>query len=98
MSETKATRTVTVENEEGVHLRAADLIAKQVRRFDAKVVLAKGSHQVEGTDVLQILSLGAARGEQMVLEADGADAEQVLDALAQLFADGFGPNEQQRGG
>ncbi|NQU20212.1 MAG: HPr family phosphocarrier protein [Candidatus Nealsonbacteria bacterium] len=93
MSETKATRTVTVENEEGIHVRAADLIAKQVRQFDAKVVLAKGSHRVEGTEVLQILSLGALPGDQVVLEADGADAEQVLDAMARLFADGFGPNE-----
>ena len=58
-----------------------------------KVVLAKGSHRVEGTEVLQILSLGAGPGDRVVLEVDGADAEQVLDALARLFADGFGPNE-----
>jgi len=93
MSEPRATRTVTVENEEGIHVRAADLIAKQVRRFDAKVVLTKDSRRVEGTDVLQILSLGTLPGDQVVLEADGADAEEVLDALTRLFADGFGPNE-----
>jgi len=93
MSETRATRTVTVENEEGIHLRAADLIAKQVRRFDAKVALTKDLQRVEGSEVLQILSLGTLQGDQVVLEADGADAEEALDALTRLFAEGFGPNE-----
>ncbi len=92
MSETKATRTVTVENKEGIHVRAADLIAKQVRRFDARVVLTKNMRQVEGTDVLQILSLGTLQGDQLILEANGEDAEEVLDALTQLFSGGFGPN------
>ena len=84
---------MTVENEEGIHVRAADLIAKQVRRFGAKVILTKDLRQVEGTDVLQILSLGTMQGDRLILEADGEDAEEVLDALTRLFAEGFGPNE-----
>ena len=45
---------------------------------------------VNAADILQLLSLGAARGTELVLSATGPDAEQVLDALAQQFADGFG--------
>jgi len=95
MSQPKATRTVTVTNKEGVHARAATLIAESVRRFDAKVVLGKGCERVEGTEVLQILSLGAAQGEQLLLEATGQDAEHALEVLLQLFADHFSENEQQ---
>jgi len=85
MCRTQATRTVTVGNPEGIHLRAATLIAKLVRSHDARVVLQKENNKVEGTDVLQILSLGTSEGEQLVLEATGNDAEKVLEALAKLF-------------
>lgn len=92
MSETSATRTVVVNNEEGIHVRAADLIARLIRRFDSKVYLVKDSRRVEGTDVLQILSLVTLPGEQLVLEASGHDAVEVADALARLFADSFNEN------
>ena len=94
MSETKATRTIVVENEEGIHVRAADLIAKLVRRFESKVALVKGAQRVEGTDVLQILSLGTLPGDQLLVEAAGPDAEEVLDALARLFAEGFDADDE----
>jgi phosphotransferase system HPr (HPr) family protein len=89
MCQTEATRTVTVGNPEGIHLRAATLIAKLVRSHNARVVLQKENNKVEGTDVLQILSLGTAEGEQLVLEATGNDAEKVLEALAKLFDGNF---------
>ena len=60
-----------------------------VRSHNARVVLQKENNRVEGTDVLQILSLGTAEGEQLVLEATGNDAEKVLEALAKLFDGNF---------
>ena len=68
-----------------MHARVAVLIATVARGFNAKVLITKGLHQVEATDVLQLLSLGAAPGERLSLEADGQDALQALDAVEQLF-------------
>ena len=89
MAGPKATRTVIVTNCEGLHARAATLVAELVRRFHSEVKLAKDSERVDGTDVLQMLSLGAAQGQQLLLEASGHDAEKVLDALVELFASNF---------
>ncbi len=94
MSELKTTRTVTVVNREGVHARAATQLAETVRRFHATVELVKGRHRANGTEVLQILSLGAAAGEQLQLEAVGPDADAALDALVHLFAGKFGEDSQ----
>ncbi|MFW5693161.1 MAG: HPr family phosphocarrier protein [Thermoguttaceae bacterium] len=90
MSEPKATRTVRVINPQGVHLRAATLIAEVVRSHQSKVTLRKGSERVEGTDVLQIVTLGAGEGDEVLLEAAGSDAEAVLAAVAALFDGRFG--------
>jgi phosphocarrier protein HPr len=91
-SEPTASRLVVVNNSEGLHARAATLIADLVRRFDAKVKLATGKQEVEGTEVLQILSLGAGQGEQLLIEATGHDAEEAVEALVRLFADNFTAN------
>ncbi len=93
MSEIKATQIVTVPYENGIHLRAATLIAKVVRRSNSDVVLIQGHECAPGGEVLQILSLGAVPGESLTLEAVGHDARQVLDELRRLFAENFGDNE-----
>ncbi|MHC4178906.1 MAG: HPr family phosphocarrier protein [Planctomycetota bacterium] len=94
MCEPKVTRTVDVTNPAGIHARAATLIAELVRRFDSRVLVIKESERVDGTDVLQILSLGTRAGEQVSFEAVGCDAEEALDALVQLFTDNFGESEE----
>ncbi|NLX96422.1 MAG: HPr family phosphocarrier protein [Rhodopirellula sp.] len=79
-----------VVNPEGVHARAATLIARTVRRFQAKVQVVKDHQRVDGTDVLQILSLGASEGTELYLEASGSDADDALDALVELIRGKFG--------
>ena len=94
MPDSKTTRIVTVTNPAGIHLRAATLIAGVVRGFDAEVVLRKDCENANGTDVLQIVSLVAELGDQVMLEARGSDGGQVLDALERLFAGNFAENEE----
>ena len=89
MSDAKATRTVTVANPDGLHIRAASLIAKVTGQVPAKVELVKGSQRVDATDVLQIISLCALEGDQLLLEATGRNADAALEALAELFENGF---------
>ncbi len=92
MPEIKVTRNIAVTNPEGLHLRAATLIAELARRYDSSVLLIKDHQRVKGTDVLQVISLVAKQGDQLVLEATGHDAEEALDALTRLFSDNLGEN------
>jgi phosphocarrier protein len=78
-----------VANAEGVHARAATLVSRLVRQFQANVEISKGCERVVATEVLQVLSLGAGPGDQLMVEASGPDAEAVLDALGRLFEHQF---------
>lgn len=90
-----ATRIVKVVNRQGLHLRAAALLAEVARRFEAKVELAtKDRRRATSTDVLQTVAMGAAEGDELVLAATGPDAEAALEAVAQLFADKFGEDRE----
>lgn len=94
MSEARAIRRVVVRNREGVHARAATLIAEVARRFEAKLWLSKDRQQVEATDVLQVLSLGAAPGEELLVEATGREAQDAVAAVVRLIEGGFEENAQ----
>lgn len=90
MPETKATRTVVVTDPAGVHARTAVAIAETVRRGKSRVTLTKDREPISGTDVLQILTMVAHPGETVKLDAEGPDADNVLNALEPLFAGRFG--------
>ena len=85
-----ATRKVIIVNPAGLHARPSLAVSQIVRGSQSKVEIHTPRQTVNAADVLQLLSLGAPRGTELVLTAAGPDAEQVLDALAQQFADGFG--------
>lgn len=93
MSFSQASRTVIVANPEGLHARAAVQIRELVQRFRARVELIKGSQRVDATEVLQVLSLCALPGDELVLEARGEQAAAVLEELADLFARRFDADE-----
>jgi len=98
MSQARATRTVTVANPDGLHIRAASLIAKVTGQVPAKVELVKGNQRVDATNVLQIVSLCALEGEQLLLEATGQNAEAALEQLVRLFENKFEENKFGVGG
>jgi phosphocarrier protein len=81
---------MVVTNPEGIHARAAVAIAEIVRRGKSHVIMVKDQRRIEATDVLQLLTMAAAQGERVDIEAEGPDAAAVLDALEPLFAGQFG--------
>ena len=82
----RATRTVTIGWPAGLHARPSLAVAQIVRRFTAEVRVRRGDETVDGSDILQLLSLGADHGEELELSAQGREAHQVLDELERLFA------------
>ncbi len=75
-------------------MRAAMEVAKLLGRFKSHVVLVKEGQRVDGSDVLQILSLAAVQYEELTAEASGAQAEEALAALALLFENDFAETKE----
>jgi phosphocarrier protein HPr len=92
MPDNKATRTVTITNPSGLHLRSAAAIAALVRGFQADVRLRKGPLDASAVDVLSMISLVVEPGDCLELEATGPQAEPALDELARFVANNFNEN------
>jgi phosphotransferase system HPr (HPr) family protein len=89
MNESTVSRKVVVTNPQGLHARPADQFVRLASRFSSRVELVKGSERVDGKSILSLLTLAATEGTQLSIEATGSDAEQALEALADLVAHNF---------
>ncbi|MEQ1437901.1 HPr family phosphocarrier protein [Fontimonas sp. SYSU GA230001] len=86
-------RTVTIVNKLGLHARAAARLVTLASKFAADVRIRKDGREVSGKSIMGVMMLAAAKGAEITLIAEGSDAQQALDELAQLVADRFGEEE-----
>ncbi len=86
-------KTVTVQCEEGLHLRIAMLVAKTVAQWGGAVhILCKEGtgrvRRVNACSVMELLLLGAAAGTLLKIIAEGPSEVSVLRDLAVLLETG----------
>jgi phosphocarrier protein HPr len=86
---TVLTRTVVIPNKRGLHARAAAKFVTLAERFGASVDVARDGQIVSARSIMGLMMLGAGRGAEIELRAEGWDAKEALDALAALVEAGF---------
>jgi multiphosphoryl transfer protein len=74
----------------GIHARPAALIAHKVREFDAGVTVIAHGRRASAASAVSLMSLGVRRDDEITLEATGAGASAVLDALGELIGGAHG--------
>lgn len=88
-----ASRSVTIVNRRGLHARASARFVKCAEGFDCEVTVIKDGQSVGGTSIMGLMTLAAAPGSTIEMQATGPQAEAALDALSALIADGFGETD-----
>jgi phosphocarrier protein len=86
-------RVLDIVNKKGLHARASAKFVQTVERFDANVRVTRGHESVGGTSIMGLMMLAAGPGTAITVEATGAEATAVIDALAKLVASGFGEED-----
>lgn len=80
-----AQRRVTVQSEVGLHARPAALFVEAAAKSGGEVTVAKGEGQgVSAKSILAVMGLDVRKDDEIVITAEGDDAEQVLDRLAEI--------------
>jgi phosphocarrier protein HPr len=83
-------REATIVNQDGLHARPAARIVRLANSFSADIELAKDGVGVNGKSIMGVMMLAAECGSSITIRATGPDAEQAVEALAKLVANGFG--------
>lgn len=76
---------VEIRNKAGLHARPSSLFVQTATEFDADIIVKCDDEEVNGKSIMGLMLLAAEQGRTLVLEADGEDAGEMLDALKELI-------------
>ena len=81
------TRQVNVGNALGVHARVAARIVHLASRFKCSASLALNGRTANARNVLAVMLLAANVGSTILIQTEGPDEAEAIEALAQLIGD-----------
>jgi phosphocarrier protein HPr len=87
------TQEITIVNKLGLHARASAKLTKLAGSFQCDVWMSKGQRRVNAKSIMGVMMLAAGLGSQVVLETDGPQETEALQALVALIEDKFGEGE-----
>jgi phosphotransferase system HPr (HPr) family protein len=94
-------RTLLITARLGLHARAAAKLVRVASGFQSQLRLRRvggpGGAEVnaDAKSILSVLMLAAGRGTELLASAEGVDEEAAMNAIVQLFAEGFGEVEPE---
>jgi phosphocarrier protein HPr len=88
-----ARKEAAIVNKLGLHARASAKLTQLASSFQSEIWLSRSGRRVNAKSIMGVMMLAAGKGSTVLVEADGADADQALEALLRLIADRFGEGE-----
>ncbi|MFW5630625.1 MAG: HPr family phosphocarrier protein [Acetivibrio ethanolgignens] len=83
-------RTFIVNNPEGLHMRPAGVVAKEMGRFSCNVTIVFGDKRINAKSIITIISACIKRGAEVTFECDGEDEEAAMEKIIELESQNFG--------
>lgn len=77
-------------NETGIHARPASVLTKEASDFVSDIKIVKGDVIADGKSIINILSMGLKKGDEVTIEAEGVDEKTALEHIKKLFENKFG--------
>ena len=84
---------IEIPNKLGLHARASAKLTQLASSFESEVWLEKGTRRINAKSIMGVMMLAAGKGSTIVVETDGDDGQQALEAILKLIADKFGEGE-----
>ena len=79
-------KNLIVRNKQGLHARPAALFVQIANKFDARITVRRDKEKVNGKSIMGILMLGAEKGSEITIEAEGDDAHLAIIELEKIVS------------
>ena len=79
-------REATVGPEEGLHARPARRFVQTAKQFSSSITVSKGGREANAKSPLKLMTLRARKGDRISIQAEGDDAQEAVDALAEVIS------------
>lgn len=83
-------KTLTVVNPSGLHLRPAGVLSQTSMKFKSDVIIEDGSREINAKSVLNVMAAGIKCGTEIKLVCNGPDEKEALETVALAIETGLG--------
>ena len=81
---------LTVTNPKGIHARPSAMIVETTQKLDATITFQTADEVIDATNIMDVLSMGAACGAQITVTVEGGDETAAMERMKEIFASNFG--------
>lgn len=80
-----ANKKFIIVDETGIHARPATLLVQTASKFDSDITLEFNGRNVNLKSIMGVMSLGVGKDAEIVIAAEGTDADAALTALEETL-------------
>ncbi|MDR2218976.1 MAG: HPr family phosphocarrier protein [Methylobacillus sp.] len=80
-------------NKLGLHARASTKLTQTASRYKSEVLLERNGRRVNAKSIMGVMMLAVSKGSKVIIEANGPDETEALEALLELVNNRFGEPE-----
>ncbi|MGV8146062.1 MAG: HPr family phosphocarrier protein [Alkaliphilus sp.] len=78
-----------LKNETGMHARPASIFVKEATKYKSDIKVLKNEQEYNAKSIMSILSMGAGKGEKLIIIAEGEDEKEAVEALRTIVENSF---------
>ena len=86
-------REVEILNKLGLHARASAKLTQLAARYQSEVQMSRNGRKVNAKSIMGVMMLAAGKGAKVVIETDGPDEGDAMEAIIALIGDYFGEGQ-----
>lgn len=83
-------KTLTITNAQGFHMRPAGAFAAAMAKFNSNVTIKFNGSDINGKSLMNIIAAGIKCGSTIEIVCEGDDENAALDSAVALVESGFG--------
>ena len=83
-------QTARIPNKLGLHARPSALLVSTATHYKSEVFFTKEDLRVNGKSIMGVMMLAAEQGSELLVECDGPDEQEALEAIVRVIESGFG--------
>ena len=84
------TQKAKIINKLGLHARPSAQLVSAASKFKSQVFFTKNDLRVNGKSIMGVMMLAAEMGSQLLVEVDGPDEQEAMEAVLNVINSGFG--------
>ena len=86
-------REVEIINKLGLHARASAKLTQLAAKYQCDVQMSRNGRKVNAKSIMGVMMLAAGKGAKVLVEVDGPDEREAMDAIVALVGDYFGEGQ-----